>query len=197
MKQPHPAIFCELQKSLSVTSTPCIHVRGLVLRHRFKPSKLAPVCIRQVPTSNLAPNTDFVTDFFFVLLRRIWRDSTSKLTGDHSLPPPFQFTIHDTMIWLLTASLNKWKQWDSFTGAQPYCHVDQWRSLAFLFDCTRVPLRKSSRTVPRWLAVQWPFRMLSGLICASIRECGVLFHVCVEVKHRTGWSMPSAGCKGR
>lgn len=49
-----------------------------------------------------------------------------------------------------------------YWSSQRYCHVDQWRSLAFLCDCTRVPLRKSSRAVPRWLPVQWPFRMLSG-----------------------------------
>jgi hypothetical protein len=63
-----------------------------------------------------------------------------------------------------------------------------------LYSC---PITKESRTVPRCLAVQWPFRMSSGMICASVRECGLLFHVCVEVKHRTGWSLSSAGCKGR
>jgi len=128
---------------------------------------------------------------FYSVPAGIWRDSSSKLSRDHFLPP-LQFTIHDTR--LLTASLNKCKQGDITETLLPRGSVKVTCIFVRLYSC---PITKESRTVPRWLGVQWPFRMLSGLICASVRECGVLFHVCVEVKHRTGWWLSSAGCKGR
>jgi hypothetical protein len=51
---------------------------------------------------------------FYSVPSGVWRDSTSKLSRDHYLPP-LQFTIHDTMIWLLIAS-NKCNHGDNFAG---------------------------------------------------------------------------------
>lgn len=148
MKHPHSTIFCEFPNSLSVTSTPSIHFHGLVVRHRFKPSKLGPVCMRYVPASNFGPNTDFVTSFFFVLFR-----PSGHMAGYcfQIISRPLPTTLspgYNSRLYYLTASLNKYSQGDDFTGA-PNAFAT-WISEGHLHFCATVLVSCYGRAVVRY-----------------------------------------------